>query len=96
MHHRNLGAYFPDLPSNMLGSFLMGLFAASGVLGLPNDKELAILPENSSWQVDSAPVLLLQQYLNTLASIWASLTGCYCLKSGFLCVVTLSWDSKEP
>ena len=72
MHHRSLGAYFPDLPSNLLGSFLMGLFAASGVLGLPNDKELAILPENSSWQVNSAPIPLSQQYLDTLASTWQS------------------------
>ena len=51
--HRSLGAYFPDLPSNMLGSFLMGLLAASGTLGIPNSKELAILPESSSWQVAS-------------------------------------------
>ena len=78
----------------MLGSFLMGLFAASGVLGLPNDKELAILPENSSWQVDLAPIPLSQQYLDTLACIWAYLTGDYCLKSGFSCAVT-SWNTKE-
>lgn len=51
LRHRSLGAYFPDLPSNMLGSFLMGLFAASGTLGIPNSKELAILPESSNWQV---------------------------------------------
>ena len=49
--HRSLGAYFPDLPSNMLGSFLMGLLAASGTLGIPNGKEIAILPAYSSWQV---------------------------------------------
>lgn len=53
-HHRSLGAYFTDLPPNMLGSFLMGLFAASGMLGLPHEKELVILPESSSWQVRSA------------------------------------------
>ena len=35
VRHRTLGAYFPDLPSNMLGSFLMGLLAASGTLGIP-------------------------------------------------------------
>ena len=79
----------------MLGSFLMGLFAASGVLGLPNDKELAVLPENSSWQVGAAPIPLSQQYLNTLASMWAKLIG-DCLRSGPPCDVTLSWDSKEP
>ncbi|CAK0780113.1 hypothetical protein CVIRNUC_004940 [Coccomyxa viridis] len=54
-HHRSLGAYFTDLPPNILGSFIMGLFAASGSLGLPQKKELAILPESSSWQ--AAPEL---------------------------------------
>lgn len=57
--HGSLGAYFPDLPSNMLGSFLMGLFAASGTLGIPNSKELAILPESSSWQVASESCFLI-------------------------------------
>ena len=58
IHHRSLGAYFTDLPPNMLGSFLMGLFAASGMLGLPQEKELVILPKSSSWQVNSAPLIV--------------------------------------
>lgn len=47
----SLGAYFPDLASNMLGSFLMGLLAASSTLGQPTNKAIAILPHNSAWQV---------------------------------------------
>ena len=33
-----LGAYFKDLPPNMLGSFFIGLFAASSTLGIPVKK----------------------------------------------------------
>ena len=63
LRHRSLGAYFPDLPSNMLGSFLMGLFAASGTLGIPNSKQLAILPESSNWQVaHSSPITCLSPH----------------------------------
>jgi len=40
----------------MLGSFIMGLLAASGTLGIANDKELAILPASSSWQVAQRPL----------------------------------------
>ena len=47
----SLGTYFPDLASNMLGSFLMGLLAASSTLGQPTNKAIAILPHNSAWQV---------------------------------------------
>lgn len=35
---RTYGAYFVDLPSNMLGSFIMGCLATSGALGLSVDK----------------------------------------------------------
>ena len=35
---RTYGAYYTDLPSNMLGSFVMGCLATSGALGLANDK----------------------------------------------------------
>ena len=48
--HNTLGAYFTDLPSNMLGSFVMGLLAAAATLGLDSKKLLAVLPANSSWQ----------------------------------------------
>jgi len=47
----SLGAYFTDLPPNMLGSFVMGLLAASSTLGLSTNKALAILPAHHSWQV---------------------------------------------
>ncbi len=47
----SLGAYFTDLPPNMLGSFVMGLLAASSTLGLNTNKALAILPAHHSWQV---------------------------------------------
>ncbi|KAK9831415.1 hypothetical protein WJX81_002965 [Elliptochloris bilobata] len=46
----SLGAYFTDLPPNMLGSFLMGLLAASSTLGLNTGKMLAILPAHHAWQ----------------------------------------------
>ncbi|EFN56313.1 hypothetical protein CHLNCDRAFT_144735 [Chlorella variabilis] len=42
--------YFKDLPSNMLGSFIIGLFAASSTLGLAVDKALALLPKGHPWQ----------------------------------------------
>jgi hypothetical protein len=44
------GVYFKDLPANMLGCFLMGLFAASSTLGLATPKALAVLPAGHSWQ----------------------------------------------
>lgn len=44
------GAYFKDIASNMLGSFVIGLFAASSVLGLATDRALAILPMGHPWQ----------------------------------------------
>lgn len=47
----SLGAYFTDLPPNMLGSWLMGLLAASSTLGLNTGKMLAVLPAQHSWQV---------------------------------------------
>lgn len=49
----SLGAYFTDLPPNMLGSWLMGLLAASSTLGLNTGKMLAILPAQHPWQVGS-------------------------------------------
>ena len=53
-----LGAYFTDLPPNMLGSFLMGLLAASPTLGLDTGKMLAILPAHHAWQVPQARTCL--------------------------------------
>lgn len=44
------GSYFKDLPSNMLGCFVIGLFAASTTVGLDTDKPLALLPAGHSWQ----------------------------------------------
>ena len=38
----------------MLGSYLMGLLAASSTLGLATKKAIAILPPGSAWQVLSA------------------------------------------
>ena len=35
---RTYGAYYTDLPSNMLGSFIMGCLATSSALGLATDK----------------------------------------------------------
>jgi fluoride exporter len=35
---RTYGAYYTDLPSNMLGSFIMGCLATSSALGLAVDK----------------------------------------------------------
>ncbi|EIE20421.1 hypothetical protein COCSUDRAFT_43867 [Coccomyxa subellipsoidea C-169] len=55
LKHNTLGAYFTDIASNMLGSFIMGLLAAGATLGLSSKKEIAILPAKSSWQ--SAPEL---------------------------------------
>ena len=34
----------------MLGSFVIGLFAASSVVGLRTDKALAVLPRAHPWQ----------------------------------------------
>ena len=44
------GIYFKDLPANLLGSFVIGVFAASSTVGLKNDKALAVLPKRHSWQ----------------------------------------------
>ncbi len=44
------GIYFNDLPSNMLGSFVIGLFAASSTVGLANRKAIVLLPKTHSWQ----------------------------------------------
>lgn len=46
------GAYFKDLPNNMLGCFVIGLFAASSTLGLAVDKALAALPAAHPWQAN--------------------------------------------
>lgn len=46
------GIYFKDLPSNMLGSFVIGLFAASSVLGLATEKAMALLPRDHAWQAN--------------------------------------------
>lgn len=34
----------------MLGSFIMGVFAASSTLGLANEKAMAVLPATNPWQ----------------------------------------------
>lgn len=39
------GTYFKDLPANMLGCFVIGLFAASTTVGLDTQKPLAALPQ---------------------------------------------------
>lgn len=44
------GIYFYDLPANMLGSFVIGLFAASSTVGLVNQKAIAVLPKSHPWQ----------------------------------------------
>jgi len=44
------GIYFKDLPANMLGSFVIGVFAASSTVGLANEKEFALLPSSHPWQ----------------------------------------------
>ena len=44
------GAYFPDLPSNVAGSFIMGLAAASSTLALGTPKPVAALPPGHPWQ----------------------------------------------
>ncbi|EIE22217.1 hypothetical protein COCSUDRAFT_42582 [Coccomyxa subellipsoidea C-169] len=50
LQHHSLGAYFPDIASNMLGSYIMGLLAASATLNLPTRKPMAILPQKSPLQ----------------------------------------------
>lgn len=42
---RTYGAYFTDVPSNMLGSFIMGCLATSGALGLAADKVRDAAPQ---------------------------------------------------
>ena len=44
------GIYFKDLPSNMLGSWVIGLFVASTTAGLATDKPLTLLPASHPWQ----------------------------------------------
>jgi fluoride ion exporter CrcB/FEX len=44
------GIYFASLPANMLGSFVIGVFAASSTLGLRSDKPMAVLPAGHPWQ----------------------------------------------
>ena len=44
------GIIFADLPSNLLGSFLMGLFQDGAVLGLAVPMAIAWLPMNHSFQ----------------------------------------------
>ena len=46
----NYGAYFPDLASNMLGSFVMGLLTASYAQD-PESKAVLVLPDSHIWQV---------------------------------------------
>ncbi len=49
--HGELGSYFVDLASNMLGSFVMGLLTATSALDATASKSLAVLPESHVWQV---------------------------------------------
>ncbi|PRW44982.1 Camphor resistance family isoform 1 [Chlorella sorokiniana] len=44
------GVWFRDLPANLLGSFIIGLFAASSSAGLAVDKALVLLPPDHPWQ----------------------------------------------
>lgn len=53
---RSLGSYYTDLPSNILGSFIMGVVGTSAVVGLSDKKAVAILPASSMIQ-DNAPLL---------------------------------------
>lgn len=53
VQHNTLGAYFVDLPSNMLGSFIMGLLTTAATIGLDSKKPVAILPERNAWQRNS-------------------------------------------
>ena len=46
------GFYFNGLPANLAGSFVIGLFAASSVLGLNNGRPLALLPAAHPWQAN--------------------------------------------
>eukprot|EP00887_Chlorella_sp_A99_P004152 scaffold23.g4152.t1 len=46
------GIYFKDLVSNILGSFVIGLFAASSALGLVSEKAVALLPKGHAWQTN--------------------------------------------
>ena len=50
VQHNSLGAYFPDLPSNMLGCFVMGLLAAASTVGLENKKLVVLLAGSHTWQ----------------------------------------------
>lgn len=53
---RSLGSYYTDLPSNILGSFIMGVVGTSAIVGLSDKKAIAILPASSMIQ-DNAPLL---------------------------------------
>lgn len=44
------GIYTQSLPANMLGSMIMGVVAASSVLGLDTKTQLALLPKKHPWQ----------------------------------------------
>ena len=48
------GSSFYSLPSNMLGSFIIGVFAPSSTLGLDNQKAMAVLPAGHAWQANYA------------------------------------------
>lgn len=49
-HDKTYGAYFTDLPANMLGCFVMGLLSTATVLGLKSKKPIALLPASHPWQ----------------------------------------------
>lgn len=49
--HQTFGAYFPDLASNMLGSFIMGVLTSASALKSESARAVAILPEDHAWQV---------------------------------------------
>ena len=46
------GSYFKDLPANLLGCFVIGLFAASSTVGLPTERPLVLLPADHPWQAN--------------------------------------------
>ena len=90
----SLGAYFTDLPPNMLGSFLMGLLAASSTLGLNTGKMLAILPAQHPWQVLTrmGEELVLFQTRTSIA-IWLLVNSCEKRNS---CSVAKTYDLQLP
>lgn len=47
---KGLGAYFYDVPPNILGSYFIGVLSSAATLGLLSGKAAAGLPQKHSWQ----------------------------------------------